>query len=236
MSNCNKELKYGVPASDQLLINEYYSVGYSYMFRHPRWAIEVIDHQKTIKRLNNFRPDFRIPEQFRLEPNDFRNSGYDRGHLVASADKDSELLENSETFLLSNMTAQKHELNAGPWEDLENLVREVDKLDSILEVYAMSGPIYLWDKAFEVITPHSGSHNTFPIPHAFFKSILTEDVKGQINLYSYIMPNIEKIDVNFQNNVCSTSEVERVTGMILWPALVGEKIQVLKNSIRQLSV
>ena len=55
-----------------------------------------------IERADNFRPDYRIPEIFRTDLVDYKNSGYDRGHLVASANQSEADTQNSETFLLSN--------------------------------------------------------------------------------------------------------------------------------------
>lgn len=108
IGSAQPELRYGCPAADQILINRFYTVGYSYYFRQAKWALEIVDPNMDelddIERLNNFRSDFRVPKRFRADLSDYRKSGYDRGHLVASANHDSELLENSETFLLSNMS------------------------------------------------------------------------------------------------------------------------------------
>ena len=66
-----EESRYGMPAADRLLFNRRYVVGYSYLFRQPRWALELINRHtkqmadKDLKRLNNFREDPRVPEMFR---------------------------------------------------------------------------------------------------------------------------------------------------------------------------
>ena len=76
------ETRYGCPAADQILINRFYVVGYSYYFRQAKWALEIVDPDKKdmeeVERLNNFRPDYRVPPQFRATLSDFRGSGYDR--------------------------------------------------------------------------------------------------------------------------------------------------------------
>jgi endonuclease G len=99
-----KELRYGVPAADQILYNRYYTVGYSYYFRQPKWALEIVNPSSDlIERLDNFRPDLRIRERFRADLVDYQNSGQNRGHLVASANQIGSDIQNSETFLLSNI-------------------------------------------------------------------------------------------------------------------------------------
>ena len=39
------ETRYGMPPADRFLFNRQYVVGYSYLFRQPRWALELIDDQ-----------------------------------------------------------------------------------------------------------------------------------------------------------------------------------------------
>ena len=96
------ETRYGCPAADQILINRNYTVGYSYYFRQAKWALEIVDPDKkdidTVDRLDNFRPDFRVPPLFRADLSDYSKSGFDRGHLVASANMADEAIDNSETF------------------------------------------------------------------------------------------------------------------------------------------
>ena len=57
----------------------------------------------------------------------YRGSGYDRGHLVASANHDELEIQNSETFLLSNMSPQKPDFNRRMWRDLELAVRKLNE-------------------------------------------------------------------------------------------------------------
>ena len=63
------ETRYGMPAADQIVINRHYTIGYSYYFRQAKWALEIVDPNKTdVQRADNFRPDFRIPEKFQDRP------------------------------------------------------------------------------------------------------------------------------------------------------------------------
>ena len=103
-SALRRETRYGMPAADHVLFNRHYVLGYSYYFRQAKWALEIVDPDKTdVERIDNFRPDYRIHEMFRADLQDYRRSGYDRGHLVASANQVETEIQNSETFLLSNM-------------------------------------------------------------------------------------------------------------------------------------
>ena len=43
--------------------------------------------KSVVERADNFRPDYRVPEKFRADLVDYEGSGYDRGHLISSADQ-----------------------------------------------------------------------------------------------------------------------------------------------------
>ena len=105
-------------------------MGYSYYFRQAKWALELVDPDKVdleiVQRLDNFRPDYRVPQRFRADLSDYHASGYDRGHLVASANQIDSDIQNSETFLLSNMSPQTPSFNRSKWRELEHAVRQLD--------------------------------------------------------------------------------------------------------------
>ena len=223
-----------MPAADQILINRHYVVGYSYYFRQAKWALEIVDHDITdVKRKDNFRPDYRIPEMFRADLKDFEGSKHDRGHLIASADQIETKIQSSETFLLSNMSPQKPGFNRGIWKKLEEAVRKLGKKKSILETYVICGPIFYFDKAVDVIGADDDNQVTLPIPNAYFKSVLTENKKGRLHMWSFIIPN-KKTSKPLSDFQVSTTKVERVAGLLLWERLVGTKINTEKNRVRKL--
>ncbi|MEQ9565666.1 MAG: DNA/RNA non-specific endonuclease, partial [Pseudomonadales bacterium] len=98
------ELRYGAPVCDQILTGRYFTIGYSWYFRQAKWTLEIVNRERhlipeNVQRMNNFRADTRIPERFRAGLNAYVGSGYDRGHLVGSANQNLRDLQNSETFL-----------------------------------------------------------------------------------------------------------------------------------------
>ncbi|MFT5802634.1 MAG: endonuclease G, partial [Nonlabens sp.] len=87
-SNFKGETRYGLPEADQILYNRHYVLGYSYYFRQAKWALEIVDADETeVVRQDNFRADYRVPEEFRADLDVYKGSKYDRGHLVSSANK-----------------------------------------------------------------------------------------------------------------------------------------------------
>ncbi len=225
------ESRYGMPPADLLLFNREYVVGYSYLFRQPRWAMEVIDPDNQrieVRRNDSFRPDMRVPERFRAGLEDYVGSGFDRGHLVASADRRATGIKNTETFLMTNMSPQKPRFNQGIWKKLEEEVRRLARVFE--EVYVICGPMFDVGKTIKVIGagPKNRNNVVIPIPHSYFKSVLAEDVRGRLRLWSFIFPN-KQCNEPLETFLCKTSEIEERAGTPLWDRLRGEKADKLKT-------
>ena len=234
LPSLRREIRYGMPAADQVIFNRHYVLGYSYYFRQAKWALEIVDPDKTnVERKDTFRPDYRIPQMFRADLVDYTKSGYDRGHLVASANQIETEIQSSETFLLSNMSPQKPEFNRGIWKKLEEAIRELDAKKSILETYVICGPVFNFGQPVEIIGAADDNEVTIPIPHAYFKSVLTEDNKGTLHMWSFILPN-EASTKPFEEFQVPTAKVERMSGLLLWEKLVGTQMEKEKNKTRKM--
>ncbi len=212
------ETRYGMPPADHLLFNREYIIGYSYLMRQARWAMEVIDPHNArveVQRNDAFRADLRIPEQFRADLEDYRGSGFDRGHLIASADRRAERVENSETFLLTNMAPQKPRFNRGIWKRLEEAVRALAAQDDILEVYTICGPLFNFQEKLTKIGAD------IVVPHGFFKSVLSEDRRGKLKLRTFAISNKDAGDKQLRDCMKRAVDVERWSGLALWDRLRG---------------
>jgi endonuclease G len=53
----------------------------------------------------------------------YKNSGYDRGHLCPAGDRKHSQTAHDETFSTSNISPQAHDFNSGIWNTLEQKVR-----------------------------------------------------------------------------------------------------------------
>lgn len=232
------ETRYGMPAADQIMFNRYFVIGYSYYFRQAKWALEIVDPilwtdpDVVVERSGNFRPDYRVPPMFRAELKDFRGSGYDRGHLVASANQRDLEIQNSETFLLSNMSPQHPDLNRKIWRKLEQEVRKLNERENVLETYVICGPLFNFDLPVDSIGKTDDENDvSLPVPHGYFKSILIEDSRGNLHMWSFSIPNQES-DEPLEAFLVPTTRIERWSGLLLWDRLVGKKIEREKNKVR----
>ena len=229
-----RETRYGMPAADQILFNRHYIIGYSYYFRQAKWALEIVDPGKIdVPRADNFRADYRIPEMFRADLVDYAGSGYDRGHLVASANQNELNVQNSETFLLSNMSPQEPDFNRKIWKKLEAVVRTLNDRADIYETYVICGPIFDFAQLVKSIGKGDDNEVTIPIPHYYFKSILTENHKGTLNMWSFMIPN-KNTTKKLADFIVPTALVEKYSGLKLWETLVGDSIEGKKLRKRKM--
>ncbi|NQZ05939.1 MAG: DNA/RNA non-specific endonuclease [Algicola sp.] len=231
------ESRYGCPAADQILINRFYLVGYSYYFRQAKWALEIVDPDKEdmteVKRRDKFRPDYRVPKAFRADLSDYAGSGFDRGHLVASADQNDTAIQNSETFLLSNMSPQKPTFNRQKWRQLEGAVRKLDDSEKVLETYVITGPIFDFVESIEMIGKKDEDGMPIPVPSHFFKCVLSEDINGKLKMWAFEMPN-KDLDEDLDKYQTSTAHIEQRAGIVLWSNLTGPKMDEERNKINRM--
>ena len=141
-------------------------------------------------------------------PNDYRNSGYDKGHLCPAADQKWSSEAMTDCFVMSNMTPQEHALNAGAWKTLEEKERLWAQRDSALVIVA--GPIY---EANDRKTIGDGVR----VPSAFFKVLLAPYV-DEPRAIGFVYPNM-KAPGNMQNYSMSVDKVEELTGLDFFSSL-----------------
>jgi endonuclease G len=89
-------------------------------------------------RKDDFRGDDLIPSGWdKVGGSDYSNSGFDRGHLCPSDDRDGSQTDNSATFLMTNIIPQAPENNRETWRILEEYCRGL--MDKNMEMYIIAG-------------------------------------------------------------------------------------------------
>jgi DNA/RNA endonuclease G (NUC1) len=110
----------------------------------PSWVSWNINatHFGSVDRCNCFTTESLLPSFFyQVHDFDYRNSGYDRGHMVMSVSRTTTLQENAATFLLSNILPQASSNNSGPWLGFEIQNNDLARLDG-KELYVIAGGQY----------------------------------------------------------------------------------------------
>lgn len=85
-----------------------YSLEYSYKYKHSYWIAYRFDNttDENVGRNEAYKPDPELPSQYAAKHNDYTNSGYTRGHLCASSDRQYSKEANQQTFYMSNISPQ----------------------------------------------------------------------------------------------------------------------------------
>ena len=97
----------------------------------------LIDEKNLPRKNLSFRPDYQLPKKCRSYPNDYTNSGEDRGHKAPNANFDFDRKIQKQTFLMSNIAPQAKWLNRKYWAKVERYVRFLARKTG--KVYVITG-------------------------------------------------------------------------------------------------
>jgi len=191
-----------ISTTGEIVKHKYYTLSYSEKNEQAEWVFYLLTKANSIgavERGNNFRPDPSVPTGS-ASLLDYRNSGYDKGHLCPAADMSFNTQAMSETFYLSNMSPQVPSFNRGIWKSLEELVRSwAIQEDSI---YIITGPIFTKNKG--TIGP-----DKVTVPGYYYKVIY--DPTGVKKIIAFILPNEKATNKQLSNYSVSVDSVEKVT-------------------------
>lgn len=208
-------LDYGTPGPcDQLLDRTGFALGYSVAWKQPKWVCYRLTAEEvttvTVGRSNDFQPDPDVRgNQAQLE--DYRGSGYDRGHNAPSADMKWSAAAMRECFYLSNMSPQDGACNSGIWNEIENTVRGFACREG--SVFVLTGP-YVESRMPKTI----GRTCRVVVPDGFWKVIYDET--PPCKMIGFLVPN-RKCFGKPSAYACSVSDVERKTGLRFFSKLSG---------------
>lgn len=216
----------------EIVAHDFFELCYREYFEESEWVAYVLTREELTKdafRQNNFRPDSAVSTgSASLE--DYRKSGFDRGHLAPAGDMAFSKEAMSQSFFMSNMSPQVPGFNRGIWKTLEDAVRSW--AERFGKVYVVTGPI-LENKEYPTI-----GKNHVAVPEYFYKVLLaptTENESENISSNSYIMiafilPNASS-DKTIWDYVVSVDEVEKRSGIDFFYLLPDEIENELESKI-----
>ena len=171
------------------------------------WELTETEAQGTEPRSSKFKVDPDVLGCPTLE--DYRNSGFDRGHMAPAGDMKWSAQAMLDSHYLTNMCPQDRSINSGRWSTLESKCRQWALRDSSLII--VSGPI-LSDELTRAI-----GRTQVSVPERFFKVILAPYANPP-RAIGFIVPNSPTSD-GVESMAVSVDRVEEITGFDFFSAL-----------------
>ena len=208
----------------QIVKHNYFTLSYSEPNEQAEWVYYELTSDMLRgkqKRTDDYRPDEKVTT-ISAQLEDYRGSGYDRGHLCPAGDMKLNHESMSESFYLSNMSPQSKDFNSGIWNDLEEQVRRWVLTTGRL--YVVTGG---------VLTANKGKigSNGVSIPRNYYKVIY--DPRRQGNMIAFLMPN-ENSTKPLQQFVVSVDSLENLTGIDFFSTLPDSIESLLESEIDML--
>lgn len=209
--------------SEQIIRKTSYIVSYNKDTKIPNWVAWHLTANHTdgpVRRISNFYEEESVPSP-RATLEDYRGSGWSRGHMCPAGDNKWSETAMYESFSLVNVCPQNASLNSGVWNSIEIDCRRWARLYG--DVYIVCGPVFL-DREHETI----GTNGVFVL-EAFFKVVLC--LNGTPKALGVICRNTDgsrKQDLYYN----SIDQVERVAGYDFFPSLpdsIEEKVEAYSN-------
>ncbi|PHI21142.1 DNA/RNA endonuclease [Lewinellaceae bacterium SD302] len=213
------EFFYPTGGKGELIEHAGFALSYLEDWEQAEWTAHILTRENLEKdwnkRSNNFRPDPFVQSRTAID-DDYRGSGYDRGHLVPSADLAWNAEWADESFMFSNISPQARQFNQGIWRELEETTRDWAK--KFKRLYVITGPITTQAPKGTI-----GRRNRVAIPVAYFKVLLDLDDPERKGI-GFLIPN----QVSFEplyDYAYSIDEIEEVSGLNFFSDLMPPALE-----------
>lgn len=208
-----------------VLRNDAYLVEYSERLANPLWVSYQVTGQvqKTGTR-SAFKSDWRSP--FSISTHDYTGTGYDRGHLAPNYLIGSRYGKRAQaqTFLMTNISPQKPNLNRKIWQRLEEI--SADYFSKWYgDFWVVTGPIF--DE-----NPETLSNSRVAIPIAFYKIFIRQTENDAPKVLAFWMPQTVKPNDSLEKYVVTVDAIEKATGIDFFHLLPDDIEQVVEAEIQ----
>ncbi|XP_030214961.1 endonuclease G, mitochondrial isoform X3 [Gadus morhua] len=134
-------MKYGFPSLANIKSRESYITSYDPRTRTASWVIEQLTPGSLTgssdRKYSDFKEDDSVHVYHRSTNQDYKGSGFDRGHLAAAANHKWSQKAMDDTFILSNVSPQR---SFGEKTDLTSRGRPTPKPDGLTQAVSSSQP------------------------------------------------------------------------------------------------
>ncbi|MDO4728132.1 MAG: DNA/RNA non-specific endonuclease [Bacteroidota bacterium] len=216
---------YFLPTSttNQVIKHNTYYLSYSEEHEQAEWVAYILRDTDLVK--NKYkRPLFIQDEKVKTGSahwNNYKNSGYTRGHLLPAADRTQSEATYNETFLTSNISPQLYEFNAGIWNSLEHKTRLWAK--KYKKIYVVTGGIL--NKNLKTI-----GNEQVSVPDYFYKILLRED-NNNYKMIAFVIPHQKNENNKLPEYVVTADDLEKQTNIDFFPFLDDKIEHELESTI-----
>lgn len=190
-----------------------YSLEWDCTLKSQRWTcyeFHAGTPDNNVGRVGSWQDDPDIPSQYRTHTGDFSGTGFSRGHMCMSNDRQSSAEQNKQTFYISNAHPQYQNHNGGLWQTLENKVNYWGNTRSFCDtLYVVkAGTI---DKSNQVLMTTSTG---LLVPKYFYMAVLSYK-DGQYKAIGFWTEhtNTSITKANPADYAISIKELEELTGI-----------------------
>jgi endonuclease G len=199
-----------ISTTNQIVKHQYYTLSYNEKYEQAEWVAYELSIPKGKR--NHFKRPFFIEDPkvttSSADWKNYKNSGYDKGHLCPAGDMTFDKRAYDDTFFTSNISPQLHDFNDGVWNRLEEKVRYwAVKYNS---VYVVTGGVLTGSLA-------TIGKEKVAVPNYFYKIILN-DSNGNYKMIAFLVPN-SKSEKPLYSFVVSVDSIEKMTGIDFFPKL-----------------
>lgn len=181
------------------------------------YQLTQAETQGIVERSNKFKSDPKIKGGTASDA-DYKQSGYDRGHLAPAADMSWSETSMQESFYYSNMSPQVPSFNRGIWKKLEEQVRNwAVQFD---DIYVATGPVLTNG------LPTIG-FNKVSVPQFYYKALLVYGKKGK-QAIAFVLPNLSSQQA-LNSYVITIDSLEVLTGIDFFAGLIDEEEDLLES-------
>lgn len=190
-----------------------YTVSYHLGWRQPQWVAYRLDSARLRNVAERKGVSFQLDPllgEYTLNGQDFKRTGYSRGHLKPAADSKSSVRAMQESFYYSNTSPQTMEFNSGIWNSLEIWVRRCAERSDML--YVVTGPCFA-----DAPLAYMGSRRV-PVAPYFFKALLRRS-GGTWSAVGFFVPHDLNRRARVMEFAISIDSLERCTAIDFFPLL-----------------
>ncbi|MET0244559.1 MAG: DNA/RNA non-specific endonuclease [Flavitalea sp.] len=187
-------------------------------------AANLQPYNKEVERGDKWMPDPLLPASFQPGNEHYRNTDYDRGHIisprsVAWGDLRQAQLANRQSFFWTNTAPQLAQMNQGWWLKIEEWERAIT--EQYGKAISFGGPVLKADDPAlgetEQLIGRIKVKQNFLVPQSFWKVVLVFD--NELAIACFLLNQVALLksnaaaDLSIKTHIVSLKEIEKATGL-----------------------